>query len=212
MRPTIAISLVLKVSWLGLVLGAMTACPDTMGKFDEFIERSDPYRVLPAAGECTAPIDLSGSYLLGAAVVVDPAKPLRFKLDLTVDLSALTIDAVLQPIAVPPNNGATAPGTLVGEAYTTSASLDGTDGGFALDFGTIVVPAEANPILPAPVTANLVLEGCTSTPTSSCGAIQGDITAPVALPLAGSTWAIVPLPAGVDPMTVEYESACPEPE
>lgn len=211
MRSTSAICLVLKASWFALVGGAMTACPDTMGELDEFIEHSEPYRVLPVAGECTAPIDLSGSYLLGAAVVVDPVKPLRFKLDLAVDLEGLEIEGVLQAIAVPPNNGATAPGTLVGEVYTASAALDGADGGFALDFGTIVVPAEANPILPAPVTANLLLDGCTSTPTSACGAIEGDITAPVALPLAGSTWAIVPLPAGVDPMTVEVDSACPEP-
>lgn len=212
MERTRAMCLVLKASWLALVGGAMAACPDTMGEFDEFVERSEPYRVLPVAGECTAPIDLSGSYLLGAAVVVDPVKPLRFKLDLTVDLGGLEIEGALQAIASPPNNGATPAGTLVGEVYTASAPLDGSDGGFALDFGTIVVPAEANPILPAPVTANMTLDGCTSTPTSACGAIEGEITAPVTLPLAGSTWAIVPLPAGVDPMTIELESACPEPE
>ena len=203
-------TLVLKASMVGLCAGLLGACPDTMGQFEEFIEESDPYRVLPAAGECTAPIDLSGSYLLGAAVVVDPVKPLRFKLDLEVDLTLLKIDGTLQAIAAPPNNGAVAAGTLVGEAYTATADLDGADGGFALDFGSIVVPVEANPILPAPVTANLILDGCTSTPTSSCGAIQGDITAPAAIPLAGSTWAIVPLPDGADPMSVALESACPE--
>lgn len=203
-------TLVLKASTLGLFASLLLGCPDTMGQFEEFIEESDPYRVLPAAGECTAPIDLSGSYLLGAAVVVDPVKPLRFKLDLEVDLTLLKIDGTLQAIAAPPNNGAVAAGTLVGEVYTASADLDGADGGFALDFGSIVVPVEANPILPAPVTANLVLDGCTSTPTSSCGAIQGGITAPAEIPLAGSTWAIVPLPDGADPMSVALESACPE--
>jgi len=197
--------------WLmSLVVIAFAGCPDTAAQFDEFVARSEPFRVLPAAGECTAPIDLSGSYLMGAAVVVDPVKPIRFKLDLEVDTGALTIDASLQPIAVPPNNGAVAAGTLVGEVHAAHGDLDPIDGGFMLDFGSIVVPAEANPILPAPVTAHLVLDGCTSTATSSCGAITGDITAPAKIPLAGSTWAIVPLPDGADPMTLELETACPK--
>ena len=193
---------------LSSVAGA--GCPDTDGGFDEFLERSRPFRVVPTAGECTQPIDLSGTYLMGAAVSVDLTKPLRFKLVLSVDLSAGSIDAQLQAVAVPPNNGSTPPGTLVGEVYPASAELDASDGGFALDFGTIVVPMEANPILPAPVTANLILEGCTSTATSSCGNIQGDITAPAAIPLAGSTWAIVPLPDGADPATLELETECPK--
>lgn len=188
----------------------LSGCPDTMGQFDEFIDKSDPYRVAPVAGECTGPIDLSGSYLLGAAVIVDTQKPLRLTLDLAVDLDAGTIEGDLQPVAVPPNNGATAAGTPVGEVYHATAQLDATDGGFTLDFGTIVVPTEANPILATSVTANLKLTGCTSTPTDACGLIEGDITVPTPIPLAGSTWAIVERPEGADLATLAIETACPE--
>ena len=205
-------SLVLKASALCLVMSglALAGCPDSQSEFDEFLDKSEPFRVVPTAGECLGPVDLSGTYVMGAAVVVDPVKPLRFKLQLTVDLAAGKIDGSLQAVAVPPNNGATAPGTLVGEVYTVSADLDRDDGSFSLDFGSIVVPVEANPILPAPVTAAFALEGCTSTPTASCGIIVGDITSPAAIPLAGSTWAITPLPDGADPFTLELATACPE--
>lgn len=185
-------------------------CPDTMGQFDEFIDNSEPYRVAPVAGECTGPIDLSGSYVMGAAVIVDTQKPIRFTLDLAVDLEAGTISGDLQAIAVPPNNGETAAGTLVGEVYHAEAALDATDGGFTLDFGTVVVPTAANPILPTDVTATLKLSGCTSTPTDACGLVEGDITVPTPIPLAGSTWAIVERPEGADLATIAIETACPE--
>jgi len=205
-------SLVLKASSLALVLSgfALAGCPDTQSQFDEFLDKSEPFRIVPTAGECLGPVDLSGTYIMGAAVVVDPVKPLRFKMQLTVDLAASTIAGTLQAVAVPPNNGETAPGTLVGEVYTVSVPLDADDGSFSLDFGTIVVPVEANPILAAAVTADFSLEGCTSTPTASCGIIIGDITAPAAIPLAGSTWAITPLPDGADPFSVELVTACPK--
>jgi len=189
---------------------ALGGCPDSAGQFDEFIEKSEPFRVVPTAGECLGPVDLSGSFLMGASVVVDNTKPLRFKLDITVDLEGSTIETSLQAIAVPPNNGATAPGTLVGEVYTVTADLDSLDGSFVLDFGSIVVPVEANPILPAAVTAEFMLEGCTSTPTASCGLISGRITAPAEIPLAGSTWAVTPLAEGADPASVALLTACPK--
>ncbi len=81
-------SLDLKVSTLCLLALALVACPDTVGQFDEFLEESEPYRFIPTAGECTAPVDLSGTYLLGAAVVVDPTKPIRFRRESLPDITA----------------------------------------------------------------------------------------------------------------------------
>jgi len=205
-------SWVLKASLLSLALGGfgLAGCPDSRSEFDEFLDKSEPFRVVPTAGECLGPVDLSGTYLMGAAVAVDLTKPIRFKMVLAVDLTASTIQASLQAVAAPPNNGATAVGTLVGEVYTATTPLDADDGSFSLDFGSIIVPVEANPILAAAVTAEFALEGCTSTPTASCGIVVGDITAPAAIPLAGSTWAVTPLAEGADPGTAALLVACPE--
>lgn len=193
------------VVFAGLALGG---CPDSMGEFDEFIEKSEPFRVVPQAGVCTGPVDLSGSYLLGAVVVVDKTKTLRFKLDLDVDLAGNSISGDLQGIAVPPNNGATAVGTLVGDVYSATAELDPTDGSFSLDFGEIVVPTEANPILATAVTTTITLTGCTSTTTDACGIIEGQISKPLELPLAGSSWALNPFPDS-DVGGVAVETGCP---
>lgn len=194
---------------LTLASATLSACPDTEAQFDEYLESSAPFRKTVEVGECAGPVDLSGTYVLGAAVAVDPTKPIRFRFEVTVDLDNSAIDASLQAVAVPPNNGTTTPGTLVGAVYEATAELDAS-GKFKLDFGSIDVPLEANPILPAPVTATLQLEGCTSTPTAACGTVLGDITKPAAIPLAGSTWGIVPFADGADPSAVTLVTACPE--
>jgi hypothetical protein len=184
---------------------SVSACPDPTQRLADWRERSEPLRKAPEAGECAGIADITGTYLMGAAVIVNPGAPLRFKLELDVDTGAGTIDGTLQPIAVPPNNGETAPGTLVGEVYSASATIDAVGGTFSLDFGAVTVPLEANALLPTIATANLKLTGCTGSPQGSCGLIEGEITAPAEIPLAGSTWAIIEFD---DPMTEGIETKC----
>lgn len=188
----------------------LVGCPDTAGVFDDFVDRSEPFRKAPSAGECGGPVDLSGTYLQGVEVAIDRTKPLRFKVDVDIDLTANTITYAMQALAVPPNNGDTPPGTPVGEIYTATSPIAPADGKFTLAFGTIIVPAAANPILPAAVTADLTFDGCTSTPAFSCGTIKGEITDPAKLPLDGSSWGLAPLADGVDPMSITLVSSCPE--
>lgn len=192
---------------LGLMACAsVSACPDPTSRLADWRERSEPLRKAPEAGECAAIADISGSYLLGVAVIINPALPLRFKLDLEVDTGAGTIDATLQAYAIPPNNGETAAGTLVGDVYTTSSPIEAVGGTFRLDFGSVTVPIPANPLLPniAP-NANLILTGCTGSVEGSCGLVEGAITYPADIPLTGSTWAIIPL---VEPMDAGLEASC----
>ncbi|MBL8787116.1 MAG: hypothetical protein JNJ59_19585 [Deltaproteobacteria bacterium] len=197
-------------STLAFAALSLAACPDTSGVFDDFVERSEPFRKGPSAGECGGAVDLSGTYLQGVEVAIDRTKPLRFRVDVDIDLTTNTIDFAMQALAAPPNNGDIPAGTPVGEIYTATSPITPADGKFVLAFPSIVVPTAANPILPAPVTATLTFSGCTSTATFSCGTIAGSITDPVTLALDGSSWALTPLADGVDPMSITLVASCPE--
>ncbi len=196
-----------------LVLGLLSStsiisgCPDTQAVFDDYVDRSEPFRVVPVTGECEGPVDVSGRFLLGAAVAVDPSKPIRFEADFTVDGDTLTVG--IRALAVAGNAAGTPDGQPVGERYEAIGTIDAEDGSFVLDFGTIVVVAAGNPILPADVTADLLLEGCTASETFSCGVLSGAITSPAQLPLDGSSWAVTRWDTGVGLETLTLVTGCP---
>jgi hypothetical protein len=203
-------SLLVAVLFLA-VLVVLGGCPATSDVFDDYLERSDPLRVAPVAGECSGPLDLSGRYLVGAAIVIGPDKPLRFLAEVGVEGTSIAM--TLQPLAFAGNAANLPAGTPVGEVFEASGELDPVDGSFSLDFGSVVVPGTANAILAnVEVTAAFVMEGCTSTASFACGAVSGDTMLPVALPLAGSTWAIAPWPEGLGFEEVALEVECPRPE
>ncbi|MFO0749950.1 MAG: hypothetical protein U1F43_30420 [Myxococcota bacterium] len=185
------------------VLATSSACFDTQDEFDKFLSRSEPFRSEPVAGECFGRVDLSGRYLFGAAVALDPSKPIRFDSTFTVDSSSdpWQLTVTLHSLTV-------TEGTPVGETFQATSPV-ASDGTFALDFGTIVVPGAADPLVPADVTTTLVVKGCTSTPVFACGNLEGDISKPVQQTLTGSTWALVTAPAGTEPGTLPVVAACP---
>jgi hypothetical protein len=196
---------------VGLALSTvLSACPATQEVFDDFLDRSEPFRVAPVAGECSGPLDISGRYLLGAAIVIGPDKPLRFLAE--VQIEGASIAMTLEPLAFEGNAEGLPAGTPVGLTFAASGEVDPVDGGFVLDFGSVIVPGTANAILAnVEVTAAFVMQGCTSTPEFACGAVEGDTVLPVALPLAGSTWAIAPWPEDVPYADVALEVGCPAP-
>jgi len=150
-----------------------------------------------------APATLVGVYLMGVATVVDPTKPLRFQLRITDGVSA-----TLQAFAVPPSERA---GNLVGNVFVATGELR-TDLTMSFDFGLVEVPVEANPILPssATVALRLVTPPCSDGAQCLCGLASGDITAPAAIPLAGSTWGTTIMSEGTDPLTSALVVACPD--
>lgn len=180
-------------------------CIDTQARLDEFYDRSDPYRIEVQTGECVGRNDLSGTWLLALATVVNPAAPILFQADFDIDTGvepwALTL--TLQPLAV---EGRAA----TGEPFVASGTID-SDGTFDLDFGPIVVLGAANPVVPGvDAAATLLLSGCTNSAALSCGNIDGAITSPASLPLTGSTYGAVPVDGDI--ATKEPVSACPAPE
>jgi len=134
---------------------------------------------------------------------------MRFRLVLFVDTGHdnSAVDAELQAVASPPNNGPVPAGTPIGDVYHASSVFQ-PNGAIVLDFGSVAVPVEANPILPATITATLALEGSCQADGTCCGTLRGDITAPVALPLNGSTWALVPWNDGLDAVVPDARTSC----
>jgi len=190
---------------VSLALAALGgACYDTHEELDDFIERTEPLRVPPEAGECFGPVDLTGRYLMGVAVTLGPDKPIKLDAQYTVDTTTspwtLSVTATLLAVA---------DGAPVGDPIEATSPIE-SDGSFTLDFGSVFVPAAANSIVAGlDVTATLVLEGCTSTETFACGIANGAITAPVQQPIDGSTWGLVAAPDGTEPKTLTVVGACP---
>lgn len=183
---------------------ALGGCYDTQDELDDYIERSEPFRIEPGAVPCEEPFDVSGHYVFGVATSLDRTKPLRFD-------AVYDVDTTVEPwtITITSQAMAVADGALVGEVKIATGEV-ASNGTFRVDFGEITVPIPANPILPAEAKATLVLEGCTRAETFVCGIVEGKLTAPVEVPLAGSTWGLVPIPADVDPATLLLVTQCPE--
>lgn len=132
-------------------------------------------RVVPSTLE-----DLSGRFVLHALLAGGLDLALRAELRMDVAAAPIPLHARLwlataNPDADPP---------LV-ETDTTVAA----DGTFSLDAEPLMIAAGAAPGLNSDVVANVVLAASTQSPDAFCGTASGDVVEPLALDLAGSTFA-----------------------
>ncbi len=180
-------------------------CVDTVGRLDEFYDRSEPLRITVETGECVERLDISGEYLLAIATVVNPSAPILFNADFDIDTSAdpwgLTL--TLQPVSYTDRSD-------VGEPIVATGTI-ASDGTFSLDYGEITILGAANPVVPGvDAVAELLLDGCTNSVALSCGNIGGNIIEPAQLPLTGSTYGAIAVDG--DFATIAPVSACPATE
>lgn len=153
------------------------------------------------------PATLDGVYLLAVAAVIDPAHPLQWLASVEQEKPSagghgLTI--VLQSLSL--EVGSTnAPREPVGEPLEIHGAFE-PDGSFWAETPTVVIPGAANPITGSEIGASMVLEGTVSGRESWCGQVSGQVTQPLMLDLAGSTFAFTPVDGALpDPVT----AACP---
>ncbi len=193
----------LQTAAAALALTLLTGCPSPEARLDEFLAASEPFRVVPTESQCDTRVDITGDYLLAVAAILGPDSPILFDASLTVDTTGepWQLSASLTPLD---EQRAPVPPALEGTAEL------GEDGSFVLDFGEVILPGTANPILPGlDVTTTLIFEGCTLSATVGCGNVDGMISVPVGVPLVGSTFGVVPIGAeGV--ADLEPVSVCPE--
>lgn len=202
-----------KLLALSLPLLLVTGCPDAEGQYDEFKDRFTELHpgsggaagaagAGGAAGDaaaCAAPAPgaIDGDYLFTLAAVLDQTKPILFYAKVTTeDVSGATgMRWNLQGLHWDNRT------ELVGAAFDLPATADpafalGADGSFEAKLPPLDVVGEANPFSHTPITAEVTLKGkfCDAE-GFFCGTAAGDVTKPVPIPLAGSTWTLEKLSA-----------------
>lgn len=197
---------------LSVPLFLVTGCPDAEGQYDEFKDR---FTVLHPpgsggaagaagaagsdAGACVSPKpgEIDGDYLFTLAAVLDQSKPILFYAKVTTEdvAGATGMRWNLQGLFWDDRSG------LVGPAFDLPATGEaafplGADGTFDVKLPPLNVVGEANPFSHTPITAEVSLKGkfCDAG-GFYCGSADGDVTKPVPIPLAGSTWTLEKLSA-----------------
>jgi hypothetical protein len=170
-------ALTVRAALLSLVAIA-AACRGAGDDFDDYLARRGVATDEPEVQSTLQ--DLNGRFLLHALLAGGLDLGLRAALQM--DLAAMPIPlharlwlATANPDVEPP---------LV-ETDTTVAA----DGTFVLDAEPLVLAAGATPGLNTAVRANVVLHAATQSSDAWCGTATGDVVEPLALDLAGSTFA-----------------------
>jgi hypothetical protein len=181
------------LAWLASCVAC--ACVDPGGQFDAFVARAGHRPAPPApdggagdAGPCTvAPGSVSGQYVLALSVTLAPKKPIVSLLTVTTPEfmggTGIAFDA--QPL------GAADRSTPVGDAVSLGPFAVGQTGIWRGDLSDLHVSGEANSITGGDITADVILDGSLcGDDTFFCGTVSGNVTAPIPLDLAGSTFTL----------------------
>jgi hypothetical protein len=180
--------------WVGVVATAFVVCgcPEPHTKFNEFVERSPVVDASVGDGGPTMLQNVTGRFLLSIATTIAPDTPLQFITEATLTMNAdgtgtlsLTSQALAASTRMP-----------VGNMIVLNNIPVNAMGQFSANFGTVMVPAAANPITNGDITAMLTLNGTTVSPDRFCGTIVGMVISPLPLDLAGSMWGAIRVPAG----------------
>lgn len=188
---------------------ALTGCPDPDSAFESHLDKAEGH--LDAAVDAAVELDVgvtdevpmaSGTYLLAVAASADPTKPLLFKAEAVVDDAAdpPTLDLALVPLVAP----------SVAEMDDTLEDRDELPGGvldpdpvpvtqngdgqwvFEIEFVDFELPGESDPILPGQaIGGDMTWTGRIATDAVFCGDVDGQLTAPSMVPLAGSTFGVI---------------------
>jgi hypothetical protein len=187
----------LVIPLLGL---AASGCPDTSGKFDDFVERwriANPgFDGSVDAGEC-APLDppeLDGQYVFALSAVIARETPILFLAQVTGQSNPPSVQLALQPLSAADRR------TPVGQPVTLGPFPLMPDGTLSAALPPLVVTGEANPITGGEIEAQVTLDArlCGGT-DFQCGSVSGDVTRPIPLGLMGSTFAMERVQGGVPP-------------
>ncbi|MEM6992807.1 MAG: hypothetical protein AAF721_19990 [Myxococcota bacterium] len=131
-----------------------------------------------------------GRYLLVGDFIVQPGLPLQWEVNITRDPDSFNGQSLSLS-----QGSSTEPRELIGGVWPATMTLSGAE-------LTVVIPplqilGEANPITGGEViSGEIVLNGRGGPDGFYCGTLDGDLAEPVALPLTGSTFALIPVGPG----------------
>lgn len=221
-------------SLLPLALPALflAGCPDPKGSYDEFKDRYNAINPSSGgaagaagaggsdAGACVvpAPGELDGDYIFALSAKLKPVAPLIFLVKVTSkDASGSTaMDWSLQPLNRFDRE------TPVGDPIVLSGIVIDANG--KIDANSLVntpisVTGEANPISGSNITAevqSLTGGNFCNTDGFYCGGVVGNVTKPIPIELAGSTWTLTKVTGPADypdpvPINCKKDPADPPP-
>jgi hypothetical protein len=185
---------------LAIALG-MTGCPDTQGEFDAFVERWQRANpgvdgATPDGGECAPPdpAALDGQYVFALSAVIQRETPILFLTQVTGLANPPSVQLVFQPLRSADRR------TPVGSPVTVGPFPLAADGTLHAELPPLVVSGESNPITGGEIEAQVTLDArlCGGT-DFQCGTVTGNVTRPIPLDLAGSTFAMERVQGGVVP-------------
>jgi hypothetical protein len=167
-----------------------------------------------STGETTGGVvpDVSGDFLLAAALIVDPMHPFQWTVEVVftaTDDGGGTMDLVLQPLALDIGE-TTEPRTAFGGTLEYDDVVVSPDGTFELDLGELQLEGETNPITGSDIVATAQIEGEVVDADNMCGDLSGAVTSPLMLDLAGSTFAMTRIEApDPDSLPLVFPTSCP---
>lgn len=185
-----------------------TACVDTAGRFDQFAESvvdAGTVELVDATPVESLP-DITGQHLLGLAAVIAPDKPIQFLAEVEFTDNAdgtgsldISLTALRYEDRMPTGEPLVATDVVVNNAGQFQATFEGD------------MPGDANPITGSTLTATVTLIGIINSEDSWCGQATGEVTRPTKVPLEGSTYAAIRVPAGaVGDQLPALQTTCPE--
>ena len=205
----------LTIVLLFVTLLAACASPDTEARYNEFADATAEARLVDTNTGEGVVIDFSGTFLLSLSTVVDPEKPIYFDTTVAVDTDAQTIDLSFQALtadvdaAGDPRDDARDP---VGDAIIAEDVPYNDDGTFVAELGEVTMVGDANAVTFRDIVATLTLTGRVDSEDFFCGSVAGDVTIPLPIPLAGSTFGAVRVDDGNFVGVTDSPYACPASE
>lgn len=128
-----------------------------------------------------------GRYLFVVDTVVQPGTPLQWEARITRDPDAMTGQSLTLD-----QGSTTSPRELIGGVWDAKFLVE-ADGSFTIGIVPLAIDGAANPITGSQiVTSELALQS----QGPLCGSVMGQLTEPLPLELAGSTFALVPVGEG----------------
>lgn len=201
---------------LGAAWMLLAGCPDPGERFQEFVDRTAPFRQPPEDLGESVLADLEGRFLLSASVELGPASPLFFDVRIETNygdasscpaagcLMHMEILPVVSPFLTPGRAKECPPEfTPGGIAIGTEVPPDlvqnpepieirdipvRSDGSFVANFPVLAVDGCANGISGRPIVARLALNSVTKSGDRFCGLLQGEVVDPVEANLTLSTF------------------------
>lgn len=215
-----------KCTWVAATAALLLGCVDPDGELADFKERYKQAQGTAGAGgaggaggqdagACTVPTagEIDGEYLFALSAVVNKNKsnknrPIMVHNTVTTKDSggSLAMDWSLQPLDKDDRK------TPVGAPLAINDIVIGADGTFDVDPAELDVNGAANPLSGSDITADISsLKGSVCNLGGFyCGTVAGDVSKPLTLSLAGTTWTMEKIEGGVYPEPPKIDCAMNE--